>query len=313
MAVSQFLGIQAHSSLDEKIVASVGAVLSISAVFFLTDWLTNYTLAMTLLPSMGASAVLLLAVPHGTLSQPWPLFGGNVLSAGAGVICALSISNIYIAAGCAVGFAILIMHVFRCIHPPGGATALIAVVGGDAVRDLGFDFLLFPTLINCGVIFIFAFIFNNLFRWRRYPSSLMKYDNNMYSPETANIHVRHIQLAIESLDEIIDIAPEQIKYIIDKADELMRTETQSNFTIVIGGLYTNGAAGQAWSVRRVIDISNHSNPAKKMIMYKTVDGAGKGKNGSGLLYEFKDWAKEVMKPVKKGPAPQDKYLSGPPR
>ena len=79
MAASQFLGIQARSSLDEKIVASIGAVLSISAVFFITDWLTNYTLAMTLLPSMGASAVLLLAVPHGTLSQPWPLFGGNVL------------------------------------------------------------------------------------------------------------------------------------------------------------------------------------------------------------------------------------------
>lgn len=313
MGLQQFIGIQARSSVDEKIIASIGAILSICAVFFVSDWLTNGTLAMTLLPSMGASAVLLLAVPHGTLSQPWPLFGGHVLSAGAGVVCALTINNIYLAAGCSVGLAILTMHVLRCIHPPGGATALVAVVGGDAIHNLGFSFLLFPTLINCIIIFSFSIIFNNLFHWRRYPSSLMKYDKSMYSPETSKIHVRHIQLAMESLDEVIDIAPEQIKYIIDKADELMLSESQADFNIVIGGLYTNGAAGQAWSVRRVIDISNHSNPAKKMIMYKTVDGAGKGKNGSGLLYEFKDWAKEVMKPVKKGPAPQDKHLSGPPR
>ena len=299
MSYLQSLGVQARTSTDEKIIASFGAVLAICAVFYLTDRLTNFEVAMALLPSMGASAVLLMAVPHGILSQPWPLFGGQLLSALCGILCAMFVDNLYIAAGCAVGAAILVMHLFRCIHPPGGATALTAVIGGQHVTDLGFYFLLVPTALNCLVILAFALIFNNLFHWRRYPSSLMKYDNSMYSPETARISVSHLEQALQTLDEVVDVAPEQLKYIIDKADEFMRAESRAKFAIVPGGLYTNGATDQQWSVRRVLDISWNSNPAKRMVIYKTVDGAGKGKNGKALLYEFADWAREVMRPIGK--------------
>ena len=297
VSIFQVAGVQARSSLDEKIISCLGAIMGISGVFYLTAWLTEFSFAMTLLPSMGATAVLVMAVPHGTLSQPWPVLGGHLISALLGVLCAQYLGNMYLAAGCAVGLAILAMHVLRCIHPPGGATALIPIIGGDYARNLGFDFLLLPTLVNCIFIILFALIFNNLFHWRRYPSSLMKYDNSMYSPETSRISVDHLQRAIETLDEIIDIEAKQIKYIVDKADEIMRAESQPAFKIAIGGLYTNGRSGQAWSVRRVIDISTHSNPAKKSVIYKTVDGANKGNSGSIGLHEFTDWAKEVMRPV----------------
>ncbi|MBD2857454.1 HPP family protein [Spongiibacter sp. KMU-158] len=293
-----FWGVQSRSSLDEKVVSGLGALTGISLVFFVTDWLTNFELAVAILPSMGASAVLVLAVPHGTLSQPWALLAGNLLSALVGVCCATFITNMYLAAGSAVGLSILLMHVFRCIHPPGGATALIAVVGGDAVRELGFSYLLFPTLINCLIIFAWAMLFNNLFHWRRYPSSLMKYDNTMYSPETSGIQVRHLQKAMATLDEVLDIAPEQIKYIIDKADELMREENRPLFNIEVGGIYTNAAAGYGWAARQVRDISNHPRYDKRLVMYRTLGGAGKGKNGTLLLVEFEQWAKERVRPLK---------------
>jgi len=297
--ILQILGVQIGTSFDEKIIASLGSILCISAVFFVTDWLTNFQFALALLPSMGASAVLLMAVPHGILSQPWPLVGGHVLPAACGVICALLIDNIYLSAGVAVGFAIFVMHLFRCIHPPGGATALVAVIGGEPIHDMGFYFLIVPTLLNCVIILGVALVINNLFQWRRYPSSLMKYDSSMYSPETAKISVSHLEQALGTLDEVVDVAPEQLKYILDKADEFMRQESMVvRIQIKPGGLYTNGAPGQQWSVRRVIDISSHTNPAKRIVIYKTVDGANKGKSGSVLLYEFTDWAKGVMQPVK---------------
>lgn len=299
MGIRQFLGVQARSSIDEKIISGGGAFIAILAVFVVTDWVTNFELAMSLLPSMGASAVLVLAVPHGTLSQPWSLFMGNVVSALMGVASASYIGNTYVAAGCAVGLAISAMHLLRCIHPPGGATALIAVVGGESVRDLGFTYVLMPTLINCTIIFLVACAFNNCFSWRRYPSSLMKYDNSMYSPETTNIQVRHLQLAMNTLDEVINIAPEQVKYIVDKADEIMRTENAPTFKISAGRFYTNGAAGQSWSVRQIIEISSHLDPARKQVIFRTVDGDQKGQSGTISLLQFRDWAREILNPAEK--------------
>ena len=102
MNTQQLAGVQARSSWPEKAVSGLGAFTAICLVFLTTDWLSGFDTAMALLPSMGASAVLVLAVPHGILSQPWPVIGGNTLSAFIGICVALSIDHIYIAAGIAV-------------------------------------------------------------------------------------------------------------------------------------------------------------------------------------------------------------------
>lgn len=103
---------------------------------------------------MGASAVLVFAVPHGKLSQPWALFAGQLSSAFVGVSCYILVPNLFLAAGLAVGLAIGVMHVLRCIHPPGGATALVAVVGTSQIHTLGFEYLLTPVLLNTLIIFL---------------------------------------------------------------------------------------------------------------------------------------------------------------
>lgn len=297
MRFKQWIGIQASSSWLEKLVSGLGALLAISATFYCTDWFASVDVAMALLPSMGASAVLVFAVPHGMLSQPWPLLAGNLVSAVIGVSVALCVDAVYMASGLAVGLAIAAMHLLRCVHPPGGATALVAVIGGDAVRQAGYEFVLMPVLVNCLLLFVIALVYNNFFSWRRYPAALMKYDHSMYHPETYHISTLHIQQALETMDELIDVSAEQVKYLVDKADEIMQLEKMAGVAISIGCYYTNAAAGRRWSVRQVLDISNHPNPARRKVMYRTVDGSCRGESGTVSLYEFQRWAREQMRPI----------------
>lgn len=125
----------------------------------------------SIIASMGSSAVLLFAVPHGPLSQPWSVFGGHLVSAIVGVTCVKLIPASMLAAAIAVALAIGAMHYLRCIHPPGGATALGAVLGGDAVHQLGYQFVITPVMLNAITILLVALLFNAPFAWRRYPAA----------------------------------------------------------------------------------------------------------------------------------------------
>jgi hypothetical protein len=148
-ALSKYLGIESNPvSHTERLVSALGGTLVIASIFLISRATLGPTATLLIVPSMGASAVLLFAVPHGALSQPWNVFGGHVLSAITGVSCAMLFSNEIIAASAAVGIAIGIMHYLRCIHPPGGATALAAVIGGEATQALGYQFVITPVLIN---------------------------------------------------------------------------------------------------------------------------------------------------------------------
>jgi CBS-domain-containing membrane protein len=153
----------------EKWVSAAGGLIALVAVLEISEAQLGLDSAAALVASMGASAVLLFAVPHGPLSQPWSVFGGHLVSALVGVGCAQLIAEPVLAAAAAVGLAIGAMHYSRCIHPPGGATALSAVVGGDAVHQLGFQFVLTPVMLNVITILSVALLFNAPFAWRRYP------------------------------------------------------------------------------------------------------------------------------------------------
>ncbi len=119
-------------------------------------------------PPMGASAVLLFAVPSSPLAQPWSILGGNVVAALVGVTAAAFIPHLYLAAAAAAGIAIALMMTFRCLHPPSGAIALTAVLGGPAIRDLGYGFVLWPVLGNSLLLLGMALALNKL-SGRTYP------------------------------------------------------------------------------------------------------------------------------------------------
>ena len=146
-----------------------GGLVGILGVALVSQTQLGLAGSASIIASMGSSAVLLFAVPHGPLSQPWPVFGGHLVSAIVGVTCAKLIPAPMLAAAIAVALAIGAMHFLRCIHPPGGATALGAVLGGDAVHQLGYQFVTTPVMLNAITILLVAFLFNAPFAWRRYP------------------------------------------------------------------------------------------------------------------------------------------------
>jgi len=154
----------------EKWVSTAGGLAGIVGVALISQSQLGLTGSASIIASMGSSAVLLFAVPHGPLSQPWSVFGGHLVSAIVGVACAKWIPNPMLAAAVAVALAIGAMHYLRCIHPPGGATALGAVVGGDVVHQMGFQFVLTPVMLNTMTILLVALLFNAPFAWRRYPA-----------------------------------------------------------------------------------------------------------------------------------------------
>lgn len=170
-ALSFLFPVQATVTHREKILSGVGGLIGVC----LTAWLSHLYLGsaalLFIVASMGASAVLLMGAPHSPLAQPWAFVGGHLISALIGITCARLIPDTFLAAGLAVGLAISVMHYLRCLHPPGGATALMAVVGGDRLVGLGYHFLLTPLLPNLVILLGMALLFNNLFG-RRYPHNL---------------------------------------------------------------------------------------------------------------------------------------------
>jgi CBS-domain-containing membrane protein len=155
----------------EKLLSTVGGLVGILGVALISESQLGLVGSAGIVASMGSSAVLLFAVPHGPLSQPWPVFGGHLVSAIVGVTCVKLIPAPMLAAAVAVALAIGAMHYLRCIHPPGGATALGAVIGGDAVHQLGYLFVITPVMLNATTILLVALLFNAPFAWRRYPAA----------------------------------------------------------------------------------------------------------------------------------------------
>src|SRR5690606_30220386 len=147
----------------EKWLSALGAFCGIGLIYLATHGVLPLEAACWVVASMGASAVLLFAIPHGALSQPWAVFGGHGLSAVIGVACAQLLPDHPLTPTLAVALAILVMHYGRCLHPPGGATALSAVVGGPAIEALGFGYVLMPVLLNTVLLLLVAVLFNSLF------------------------------------------------------------------------------------------------------------------------------------------------------
>ncbi len=166
----KFLGISSKAASHKEIlIAGIGSLLGIAAIYIISSSLLSSSEAVYIIPSMGASAVLLFAAPHAPFSQPWNLLTGHTVSAFVGVLATLLISDIAVAAPLGVGLAVMAMHYTRSIHPPGGATALAAIIGSANLKSLGFMYILTPVLLNTVTILIIALLFNGLFRNRRYP------------------------------------------------------------------------------------------------------------------------------------------------
>jgi len=148
----------------------IGGLLGIAAVGYLNDRLFEGSDYMLIIGSFGASAVLVFGAIKSPLAQPPNLIGGHLISALIGVSAYMLLHPwIWLAAAVAVATAIAAMHATKTLHPPGGATALIAVIGGDKIHKLGYLYAFMPVTAGALILLLVALIVNNIPKTRRYP------------------------------------------------------------------------------------------------------------------------------------------------
>lgn len=203
------------ATLANRLIGSAGALLAISLTALITSALTGDSPTTPFLVApMGATAVLLFAVPSSPLAQPWPVIGGNSLSALVGIGVAATIGNDIVAAGVAVAIAISVMSVARCLHPPGGAAALLVVLGSPDVVDLGYGFASVPVGLNAVVLTACGIAFHRMVG-QTYPHRATAPANPLGTtdlPATARIGFNEgdIEKAIGDVGHVIDVSQDDL-------------------------------------------------------------------------------------------------------
>ncbi len=157
-------------SLSEIIWSWIGAFIGIIAVAYINYGILEDTDLVMVIGSFGASAVLIYGAIKSPLAQPRNLIGGHIFSAVIGVTSYnILAAHIWLAAGVAVATAIAFMHATKTLHPPGGATALIAVIGSQKIHNLGYLYAIIPAGLGALIMLVVAILVNNIPKNRRYP------------------------------------------------------------------------------------------------------------------------------------------------
>lgn len=288
--VRALMGLEHDSTTHtEKWVAALGAALAIAA----TAWVSSHRLdgadAMLMTAAMGASTFLLFAVPHGALSQPWAVLAGHAVSALIGVTCARWVPVLPLAAALAVGLAVLAMHYLRCLHPPGGATALVAVIGGDQITALGYGYLWSPVLLNAVTLLLVAVVYNSVFPWRRYPAALARWwkPRRPYG-ETRDeqlVTAEDVEAAVRDLGLVVDIAPQDLEQLVSHAARHALARHPAPQALRKDAYYSNGLPDAQWAVRKVVSLSTGA------VTFRTVAGQLPHSIQSASREQFSRWAR----------------------
>lgn len=199
-------------SFTEKIRNGLIAGIAILLLGLTLKYLPQPNYPFVMLGSIAASAVLLFAVPHSPMAQPWPLLGGHLISTLAGWLCSQHISDPLLAAGCAVGLAIFLMHYLNCLHPPGASTALTMALFSAQFHPMGLSWVVSIVSVNIGTSFVLALLLNNLIPGRHYPvrhtpQPILRIDTQL---KYVQLERADIEWALTQMDGVIDISEEDL-------------------------------------------------------------------------------------------------------
>ncbi|KQP09139.1 hypothetical protein ASF45_07450 [Pseudorhodoferax sp. Leaf265] len=191
--------------------AALGSAVGILIASLVAHALAPGLPALGLIAPMGATAVLVFAVPASPLAQPWPAVAGNTVSALVGALCARYAGDLGLAAPLAVGLAIAAMFALRCLHPPGGATALLAALSGVEP-----GFALSPVLMDTLVIVLVGVAYNRL-TGRAYPHTVsLRPATAAAAP--ARFSGADLDAALAHYDQVLDISRQDLEQLLQFAE-----------------------------------------------------------------------------------------------
>ncbi|RAR66069.1 CBS domain-containing membrane protein [Paraburkholderia unamae] len=202
----------------ERLRAGLGALFGIALTGAVTHRLLGGNPSIPyLIAPMGASAVLLFGVPASPLAQPWSIIGGNLVSAIVGVTAAMWIPDPVPAAAVAIGVAIIAMFTLRCVHPPSGAVALTAVLGGPAVHALGYEFVFAPVALQSVLLLGSALVYHAA-TGHRYPHAVRAPKVAGPVAAQAGFTRADLEAVLDDRDELLDIDTDDLETILRDAE-----------------------------------------------------------------------------------------------
>jgi CBS domain-containing membrane protein len=196
---------------QERLRACLGTGLGIFFTAFISISVSTPQVGQIwLLAPIGASAIILFTLPTSPLAQPWSIIGGNLICALVGITCSRLIEGPLLCLSTAIFVALALMFVLRCIHPPSGAVALLTILGGDPVKDMGYMFILNPLGLNTLLLITCAIIYNKA-TGQNYPHSNHRHffnralNSTLPTATTLGITAEDLSAALDQSDQLIDV------------------------------------------------------------------------------------------------------------
>lgn len=204
--------------LWQRLKVAMAAFVALFVVTITSQTLASPTATIILLASMGASSVLLFGLPNSPLAKPWSFVGGHVISAGIGLLCSHLFTDLALMAAVTIGCVLFVMYVFECMHPPGGATALVPVIASTE-QVLGYDFLVFPVLLNVMVMLLVSMVLN---RFLVKPTAATKANAptlpKQQSPlQRLGLQPTDLLSALNSFQTVVDVSEHDLEEIYRRA------------------------------------------------------------------------------------------------
>lgn len=229
----QFIGVETNrTSHLERIVSGVTTCLAIAVVALVTKWSLSTEVHILFFASTAASAFLVFTLPHGALSQPWPVLAGQALSIAVGVGFASVLDSSMTTAALAVGATVILMHYLGCLHPPGGATAFYFVVN---LKQINVSESVIVFLVNILIILALAMVINNLFHWRRYPLFWLNRKSAANPAQQEVSAVEHfnaedLHQVLQQQDVFVDVSLDELQRIYDAAHTIAQQRRIENMS-----------------------------------------------------------------------------------
>lgn len=211
--MARFTPLLPGATARERALACVGAFFGVGLAGVVGGLVHPGEVLPWLAVSMGASAVLLFVVPSSPMAQPWPIVGGNGISALVGFATGRAFGHGAIACGAAVALAIAAMSISRSLHPPGGGAALTGVIGGALVEEAGWLFPLAPVALDAAILVAVGWAFHRL-AGRAYPHRHPSPASPAPAVAGPGVGDEDLDAVLASMGEAFDIEREDLRRLL---------------------------------------------------------------------------------------------------